>query len=245
LVIPSSAAVILARLTVVTLIVVLLVMPFPGMDWSGAILHLMADSSAHASDQDLDRAKAALRLRARAARRTVLPEYRAAHAHAVAERVLALPEMASAAAVMLYGPSPEEVDVSVLEFALRQRGVRIAYPRMAGFRTLSVHWVDDPAVLLRGEFGLLEPPEDAPQTAISHISAIIVPGVAFDSEGNRLGFGGGYYDSLLGGPDPVPPTIGVAYDEQIVDAVPHNERDRPTDIVVTPTRVFRRSPASS
>lgn len=204
----------------------------------------MVASDEHLFDQDLDRAKAALRLRARAARRAVLPEYRTARAYAVAERVLNLPEIAAAAAVMLYGASPEEVDVNVLEFALRERGVRIAYPRMAGFRTLSVHWVDDPAVLLRGAFGLLEPPEDTPQTTVSRLSAIIVPGVAFDSEGNRLGFGGGYYDSLLGGPDPVPVTIGVAYDEQIVDVVPHDERDRPTDIVVTPTRVFRRSPAS-
>lgn len=204
----------------------------------------MVDLSAHPFDQDLDRAKAALRVHARAARQAVLPEYRTARAYAVAERILGLPEMAAATAVMLYGASPEEVDVSVLESTLRERGVRIAYPRVAGFRTLSVHWVDDPAVLLRGAFGLLEPPEGTPQTAVSRLSAIIVPGVAFDSEGNRLGSGGGYYDSLLGGPDPVPVTIGVAYDEQIVDMVPHDERDRPTDVVVTPTRVFRRSPAS-
>jgi 5-formyltetrahydrofolate cyclo-ligase len=204
----------------------------------------MVASAAHLSDQDLDRAKAALRLRARAARRSVLPEYRTARAYAVAERVLNLPEVASAATVMLYGAAPEEVDVSVLEFALRERGVRIAYPRVAGSRTLTVHWVDDPDVLLQGTFGLLEPPETTPAAEVSRLSAIIVPGVAFDREGNRLGFGGGYYDALLGGPYPVPPTIGVAYDEQIVDAVPHDERDRPTDVVVTPTRVFRRSAAS-
>jgi 5-formyltetrahydrofolate cyclo-ligase len=204
----------------------------------------MAAPKERTPDPDLDRAKAALRLRARAARRTVLPEYRTARAYAVAERVLNLPEIAAAAAVMLYGAAPEEVDVSVLEFALRERGARIAYPRVAGPRTLAVHWVDDPGVLLRGTFGLLEPPETTPTAEISRLSAIVVPGVAFDREGNRLGFGGGYYDSLLGGPEPVPPTIGVAYDEQIVDAVPHNERDRPTGIVVTPTRVFRRSPVS-
>lgn len=201
----------------------------------------MPDSSRSPEHEALNRAKSVLRLRARAARRSVLPELRTAYAYAIAERVLNLPEIASAAAVMVYGPSPEEVDISVLEFALRERGTRVAFPRVAGPRQLTLHWVDQPAKLVGGAFGLREPAPDAPLARLSDLSAIIVPGVAFDPAGNRLGFGGGFYDALLSSGDGLPVSIGVAYDEQIVSEVPCHPHDRPMDVVVTPTSVYRRS----
>jgi 5-formyltetrahydrofolate cyclo-ligase len=200
----------------------------------------MMDSASNSPDTErLNRAKSELRLRARAARRTVLPEMRTAAAYAIAERVLNLPELIGASAVMLYGASPEEADPGVLEFALREIGVRIAYPRITGPRILDVHWVDDPGILTTGPFGLTEPTEAAPLAQLGEISAIIVPGIAFDADGNRLGFGGGYYDSLLAHGGPTPPTIGIAYDEQLVDHVPHDAGDRPVAVIVTPTRMLR------
>ncbi len=191
------------------------------------------------SDADLGRAKSVLRLRARAARRSVLPELRTAYAYAIAERVLNLPEIDDAAAVMVYGPSPEEVDVSVLEFALRERGVRIAYPRVAGSRELTLHWIGSPSELVTGSFGLREPAEDAPVAHLHDLAALIVPGIAFDPQGNRLGFGGGYYDTMLSSSETPPLAVGVAYDEQVVETVPHHTHDQPMDIVVTPTRTYR------
>lgn len=200
----------------------------------------MPDSSRSPEHEALNRAKSILRLKSRAARRAVLPELRTACAYAIAERVLNLPEIASAAAVMVYGSSEEEVDVGVLEFALRERGTRIAYPRVAGPRELSLHWVDQSTRLVVGSFGLREPAPGAPLARLSELSALIVPGVAFDPAGNRLGFGGGFYDSLLATMDDGPVSIGIAYDEQVVGEVPHDTHDRPMDIVVTPTRTYRR-----
>ena len=190
---------------------------------------------------ELDRAKALLRLKARAARRSVLAEERTAASYAIAERVLALPVMEHANAVLLYGASAEEADPVVLESALRERGVRIAYPRVAGPRLLELHWVDGPDVLTEGAFGLTEPRPETPSVSLHRISAIVVPGIAFDADGTRLGFGGGFYDTLLEENENLPPTIGIAYDEQIVEHVPHDERDRPVDVVVTPTRTLRPS----
>ena len=191
------------------------------------------------SDEELDRAKTVLRLRARAARRTVLPEMRVAHAYAIAERMLQLPEITRAATVMLYGASPEEADPGVLEGALRDLGKRIAYPRVAGGRELTIHWVDTHDVLVEGPYGLLQPADGTPGAVLSELSAIVVPGVAFDVHGNRLGFGGGYYDTLLGGATSAPPAIGMAYDEQVFAEVPHEDRDWPIDLLVTPTRTLR------
>jgi 5-formyltetrahydrofolate cyclo-ligase len=198
----------------------------------------MESTPAPSGREELDRAKALVRFRARAARRTVLPEVRIAHAYAIAERMLHLPEIVDASAVMLYGASPEEADPSVLEMALRDLGKRIAYPRVAGGHDLTIHWVDDPDVLVVGAFGLKQPRDGTPTATLGEISAIVVPGIAFDEAGNRLGFGGGYYDTLLEGPG-APPTIGIAYDEQLVDDVPHEDRDRPVDVLVTPTRTIR------
>lgn len=201
----------------------------------------MPDTFRSPEHEALNRAKSILRLKARAARRAVFPELRTASAYAIAERVLNLPEVASAAAVMVYGSSPEEVDVGVLEFALRERGTRIAFPRVAGPRELTLHWVDQGVRLVEGTFGLREPAPDAPPAALDDLAVLIVPGVAFDSAGNRLGFGGGFYDTLLATVEECPVTIGVAYDEQMVSEVPHHTHDRPMDIVVTPTRTYRRA----
>ncbi|MHB1324339.1 MAG: 5-formyltetrahydrofolate cyclo-ligase [Coriobacteriia bacterium] len=191
------------------------------------------------AEEDLARRKAMLRLKARAARRAISPEMREAAAHAIADRVLALPEMRDVRAVLVYGASPEEADPGPLEAALRADGVRIAYPRVAGVQGLALHWVDDHAQLVTGSFGLRQPTETAERAHAEDIDAIIVPGVAFDARCGRLGYGRGYFDALLSGSCQTIPTIGIAFDEQIVDEVPCDEGDWRLSAVVTPTRALR------
>lgn len=183
--------------------------------------------------------KARLRVTARAARRALGPEFRAFASEAIAKRVLALPEIEAARAVLLYGASPEEVDMLPLEEVLRARGVRIAYPRVAGRYELELHWLDDRGELVEGSFGLLQPKEDATCALPAEIDAIVVPGVAFDEHGGRVGYGRGYYDTLLAGPCAKVPTIGVAFDEQVVERVPCEARDQRLGVLVTPTRTIR------
>lgn len=192
------------------------------------------------SDDDLMAIeKAAIRMRARAARRALTPELRLQGSMAIAERVLELPELQGVGAVMLYGASPEEVETLPIEDALRQRGVRIAYPKVVESGQLELHWVEDRYHLERGSFGLLEPGADAACALPAELDAIIVPGVAFDAEGRRMGYGGGYYDVLLSGRCAGIPAIGVAFDEQMVERVPCDARDQHMDVVVTPTRTLR------
>lgn len=186
-----------------------------------------------------DDGKSVLRLKARAARRAITPEVREAASREVAQRVLLLPEMRDVRAVLLYGASPEEMEPLPLEIALRARGVRVAYPRVHGRKHLALHWVDDREELVTGSFGLLEPSAEATCALPSEIDAIIVPGVAFDVCGGRVGYGRGYYDTLLGGPCEGTPTIGIAFDEQVVAEVPCQPHDRRLDVVVTPTRTIR------
>lgn len=188
---------------------------------------------------DIAHEKATLRLRSRAARRGVVPDARVAAAEAIAERVLALPEIEATRGALLYGAAPEEVDPATLEQALRNRGVRVAYPRVAGPHLLTLHWIDDTAWLIGGSFGLREPAPAAPVAAVTDIDIAIVPGVAFDERGGRLGFGGAYYDALLAGLGPHALSVGVAFDEQVVEACPAEEHDRAVDVLVTPTRTVR------
>lgn len=192
------------------------------------------------SDDDLMAIeKAAIRMRARAARRALTPEMRLQGSMAIAERVLALPEMQGVGAVLLYGASPEEVETLPVEDALRERGVRIAYPKVVESGQLELHWVEDRYHLERGSFGLLEPGADAACALSAELDAIIVPGVAFDAEGRRMGYGGGYYDVLLSGQCAGVPAIGVAFDEQMVERIPCDVHDQHMDVVVTPTRTLR------
>lgn len=184
--------------------------------------------------------KRATRAASRDARRAIAPDVRAEASAAIAGLVGRLPEVEAASTALVYGSMPEEVDAEPIIAALRARGVRIALPRVAGEEGLALHWHDEAADLAIGAFGLKEPSPDAPLANPAEIDLVIVPGVAFDASCNRLGMGVGYYDRLLADmPNAV--TVGVAFDEQIVDAVPCEPHDRPLDAIVTPRGVRRRA----
>lgn len=184
-------------------------------------------------------AKHAARVRAREARARITPAERRDHAAAVAERLLALPELARVRTVLVYAALPAELDPALAVSALRTRGARVAYPRIAAPGVLDMHIVDHELELVAGPFGLSQPSVHAPRAHHDSIDAVIVPGVAFDESGRRLGYGAGYYDRLLPLLRPDCIRIGIAFDEQLLPEIPSSHHDVDVDMVVTPSRVIR------
>lgn len=182
--------------------------------------------------------KHALRARAREARRALTPDERAAAMHAVARLVLALPSVVDARAVLGYAATAEELDPAPVLEELRRRGARVALPRVTGPTRLTLHWVSESDELVAGALGILEPADDAPLAQPRDIDLALVPGVAFDEACNRIGYGGCFYDNLLPLLRPGVLKVGIAFDAQLVDAVPAEDHDVPLDFVVTPRAVF-------
>lgn len=183
-------------------------------------------------------AKRGVRDAARAARTAVPDDSRPAAAVAAAQRLLAVPEIASVRTVLGYAATAEELDPAPAIEALRERGARIAYPRVCGPGEMTVHWAE-PGELEPGFCGLLEPGEAAAMATPEEIDLVIVPGVAFDAQCHRLGMGSGFYDRFLVRMRQDALAVGFAFDEQLVDAVPCEEHDARLDAVVTPTRTIR------
>jgi 5-formyltetrahydrofolate cyclo-ligase len=202
----------------------------------------------HSHDTPADKtgivqAKNEARARARQARDAVPIEKHRMAARELARVLLSLPDLAAVQAVLAYAALPSELDLAPAIWRLRERGARIAYPRIEASGVLGIHRVDDEIELVPGPFGLAEPRETAPQMAHTLIDAVIVPAVAYDERGARLGYGGGYYDRLLPLLRPDCVRIGVIFDEQLLPHVPAEEHDEFVDVVVTPTRVIRPGPA--
>ena len=199
---------------------------------------------AHAVNTNADadaiaQAKRAARSRARQARDGVEQTERRSAAHELAFVLLELPELAGAATILAYAALPNELDPMPAIWRLRKRGVRIAYPRIEAPGVLGMHYVDHEMELVPGPFGLAQPSEHAAHAPHECIDAVIVPGVAFDVQGTRLGYGGGYYDRLLPMMRRECVRIGVAFDEQVLEHIPTEDHDECVDIVVTPARIIR------
>jgi 5-formyltetrahydrofolate cyclo-ligase len=185
--------------------------------------------------------KQELRRKILEARRALAPQHVAEAGRAIAELVVALPEFARASRLGLYAALPDEVPTRDLFEAARAAGKTRLLPRLLGdeIELAAVeHWED----LRRGRYGVLEPPAWAAAATPGTGELLLIPGVAFDSGGFRLGRGGGHYDRLLGrlrGPS----CFGLAFELQIVDRVPRQPHDRPVQGVVT-ERMVRRVPAA-
>jgi 5-formyltetrahydrofolate cyclo-ligase len=183
-------------------------------------------------------AKAALRARLLARRSALGADERARASLLICERVGALPEVVAARAVAGFAAFGSEVDVDPLLAELRARSVQVHLPWVDGERLRLAAVADPSAELALGWRGVREPRDHRP-VPLALLDAVIVPALAFDARGARLGYGGGHFDRLLGELQPAAVAIGVAFDPQIVDALPTDAHDRPVDVVVTERRVIR------
>jgi 5-formyltetrahydrofolate cyclo-ligase len=183
------------------------------------------------ADATLLEQKRALRQAALAERAVLLPDEVESLSAAIQERLLAVEEYARARTVHAYvGAKANEVRTDRILARTLASGRRLVVPRVAGER-LAHHEVRSLSDLAPARFGLLEPDPASPEVDPGEIDLVVVPGLAFDRSGNRLGFGKGYYDRFLSGIRAV--KAAVLYGRQIVEQVPVSERDVPVDLLVT------------
>jgi 5-formyltetrahydrofolate cyclo-ligase len=141
-----------------------------------------------------------------------------------------------ARSILFYAPLADEPDIWQLVRDSVAAGKITALPRFVGEQNRYVACLiqDISRDVRSGKFGIREPRELCATISVNHLDLILVPGVAFDFNGHRLGRGKGFYDQMLeavGGP-----TCGVAFDEQIVETVPVESHDVRLSCILTPTR---------
>jgi 5-formyltetrahydrofolate cyclo-ligase len=167
-------------------------------------------------------------------------------AHAT-ERFLDLPEIRAARTVAGFVSTRSEIDTEPLLEQLRKRGVDVVLPRVSTGLIpprLRFHRTKTRSDLVFGIFGLLEPGMECPELSAHEIDVFMVPGLAFDKRGARIGYGGGYYDELAAYVHAHPDAsnarfIGYTFEFQLVEACPSGEWDVPLDTIVTDERVVR------
>lgn len=184
--------------------------------------------------------KAAIRAEARAFLRALPPAERAAAEAEIARRVWDVAEVAAARTLLLYASLPEEVGTDAIAAEARRRGITLLYPRCLPEGRMTLHAVDSPDALRPGRFGIREPhPDVCPLREVGGIDAALIPGLAWDHAGHRLGRGGGYYDRLLAHPDWRGFRCGLFFAAQETPSVPHEPWDVRLDAIVTESEVIR------
>ncbi len=180
--------------------------------------------------------KKELRAAVQAERKSMDPAWRAEQSAAIQARLLSLPQVASASVVGMYMALAGEADLGECFETLLDTGRGVCVPafdaEVGGYALALVsgetRWIEAP-------FGLREPEEPVWADPAS-VNCVVVPGVAFDVRGRRVGHGGGHYDRMLCGMSAV--KIAVAFDFQVFDCVPAETHDVAMDMVVTPTRTI-------
>ena len=172
----------------------------------------------------------------KALRRQIRDQKKAMTEREIQNRSLRLGELFAATeayqnAKSVYGylPYNQEVrTVPMLQKAIAD-GKRVAVPKVYG-DTMRFIWLEDLTKVEKSEMGIPEPVEDGP-VASDKTALVLMPGVAFTKNGERIGYGGGYYDRFLAA-EPNHPTVALCYDFQIVESLPTEEFDIPVDLVL-------------
>ncbi len=165
----------------------------------------------------------------------------------IKERLFSLLEFQKAETILFYLNKEEEVKTMEAIREARKMGKRVAVPFL-NKREIIPSILEDEKKLVKGKFGILEPSNVIlrhdrgiclPLIKVEDIDMVIVPGAAFDREGNRIGFGAGYYDRFLRRLSSEVPKIGLAFSFQILnDELPHTENDISVDKVITEEEII-------
>lgn len=183
------------------------------------------------ADPVIEQAKAALRIKAQAARAAILNSSRPAAARAAAEHFFSAIRLAPGEIVAGYWRIKDEMDCQPILVRLMDQMQPVCLPVVLGDeQPLELRLWEQGTPLYEAGFGTLAPSELAPHV---EPDVIVMPLLGFDSRGTRLGYGGGYYDRTLAKLGKRPRLIGLAFSAQELSEIPHEPHDIPLDAVVT------------
>ena len=173
--------------------------------------------------------KKALRAEIRAKKRALSPAQIDAYSAALAKKFFAHPLYQNARAIYGYLSYNEEVRTLPVLLQAQKDGKRVAVPKVFG-DTMKFLWLDDLTAIAPGYCQIPEPVADSPE-ADDETALVLMPGLAFDPDGHRLGYGGGFYDRFLA-EQPQHPTLALCYDFQMFDHLDTDAHDIPVDAVI-------------
>lgn len=184
--------------------------------------------------------KKELRQRVRKILDAMGPQHIAVKSAAVTEKLIETPEFERAQVLMVFLSLAGEIDTGGLVLSAWRQHKRVVAPKVSWEqrRMLPVEIRSLSTDLMETAMGLREPVSGLP-IPIPIIDLVIVPGLAFDKHGNRLGRGRGFYDRFLAHPEFAGEACGLAFEEQFLDEVPAGPLDRPVDMLVTDQAVRR------
>ncbi len=162
-----------------------------------------------------------------------LPTY-ARLSRLIQQRLIASEYFSQAHSLALYSPINNEVATTQIFAAAKKLDKKVYYPRVTGdtFDFFEVRTSDD---LVIGAFGVAEPVSTV-KIPVADLDLVVVPGVAFDVRGYRLGYGRGFYDRQLAGKQNGTVSVGLCFDIQLCDSLPAESHDQPLDFIVTETK---------
>ena len=196
------------------------------------------------NDTSIDRQKKVIRKEQIAARHTISPEQKVKTNQIIADKLFARPEWKKSHVICIYISLPDEVDTKLLVNVLLKQGKTVVVPKVSSADDKVVlHVIKSMDDLAPGALQILEPIDGSPVILVDAVDLFIVPGVAFDRLGHRLGWGKGHYDRLLAGV--MVPKIGLAYAIQVIAQVPRSSYDISMDRIITEKATFVCRPGRS
>lgn len=185
----------------------------------------------------IQNAKSNLRQKIRAQLEKISPAVRAVESIGLCERLKA--QIPSAHTILFFAPLPDEPDIwPVLELSLAL-GTNCALPFFdAEKKTYGAKRLKNLAAdIVTGKFGVREPAAGCAEIALDKFDLILVPGMAFDLSGNRLGRGKGFYDRILAEASGI--KCGVCHNFQLLEKIPSEPHDANVDFILTPSRCLK------
>ena len=177
--------------------------------------------------------KKSLRKKMRLLRETMSKDKRDIASHNIVTRLINSSDYKESNTIMAYASMPEEIQLKELFDDVFENEKALAIPLIIGRGTMKPVYLPSMESLEVGDFGILTVRQDC-RTFVDFgdIDCIIIPGAAFDRQGNRLGLGGGYYDRFLQRV-PLAKRIALAFDYQLLDYIPFESHDAKVDVIIT------------
>jgi 5-formyltetrahydrofolate cyclo-ligase len=184
--------------------------------------------------------KSTLRRQMKSLLAAISPKERRQRSRAATDRLTDLPEFHDSGTLMTFLSLPHEVDSAPVILRAWQLGKTVVVPKtVVGRRRLIPYQIETlDTGLTAGPYGIPEPMDGTPYP-LTMINMVIVPGLAFDTRGNRLGKGAGFYDRFLRENGFTGIKAGLCFHEQVVEEIPSEPHDVPLDLLVTDQGVYR------